>query len=94
MRYFRCRVPVFKTSKHGLSKYADSKTFPTDRSFSFGRFAKFCGKTSLRLLMIGRSDHMQFGVRWQPFAGRPQNSLYDANRPVLSKAQQLRTVLD
>ena len=31
------------------------------------------------------TDHMQFGVRWQPFAGRPQNNLYDANRPVLSK---------
>ncbi len=31
------------------------------------------------------TDHMQFGVRWQPFAGRPQNNLYDSNRPVLSK---------
>ena len=31
------------------------------------------------------TDHMQFGVRWQPFAGRPENNLYDANRPVLSK---------
>ncbi|MBT6957312.1 MAG: hypothetical protein HN996_02730, partial [Opitutae bacterium] len=31
------------------------------------------------------TDHMQFGVRWQPFAGRPKNNLYDANRPVLSQ---------
>ncbi|MEO1990805.1 MAG: hypothetical protein ABGW78_02650, partial [Pirellulales bacterium] len=30
-------------------------------------------------------DHMQVGVRWQPFAGRPRNNAYDASRPVIAK---------
>lgn len=31
------------------------------------------------------TDHMHVGVRWQPFAGRPQNNAYDATRPVISE---------
>ena len=31
------------------------------------------------------TDHMQVGVRWQPFAGRPMNNAYDATRPVISE---------
>ncbi len=30
-------------------------------------------------------DHLQVGVRWQPFNGRPQNNAYDATRPVIAK---------
>ena len=30
------------------------------------------------------TDHMQLGVRWQPFAGRPQNNAYDSKRPVIA----------
>ena len=30
-------------------------------------------------------DHMQVGVRWQPFAGRPGNNAFDASRPVIAK---------
>ena len=29
-------------------------------------------------------DHLQIGVRWQPFAGRPQNNAFDATRPVIA----------
>jgi len=31
------------------------------------------------------TDHMQVGVRWQPFASRPANNAYDAARPVLAE---------
>lgn len=31
------------------------------------------------------TDHMQLGVRWQPFAGFPGNNAYDAKRPVIAK---------
>jgi hypothetical protein len=31
------------------------------------------------------TDHMQFGVRWQPFAGFPGNNAYDVKRPVIAK---------
>jgi hypothetical protein len=31
------------------------------------------------------TDHMQVGVRWQPFAGRPANNAYDAMRPVIAE---------
>ena len=30
------------------------------------------------------TDHLQIGVRWQPFAGRPQNNAFDAARPVIA----------
>lgn len=30
------------------------------------------------------TDHMQVGVRWQPF-GRPENDAYDATRPVIAE---------
>lgn len=30
------------------------------------------------------TDHMQVGVRWQPFIGRPQANAYDATRPVIA----------
>jgi hypothetical protein len=29
-------------------------------------------------------DHLQIGVRWQPFIGRPQANEYDATRPVIA----------
>jgi hypothetical protein len=31
------------------------------------------------------TDHMQVGVRWQPFAGFPANNAYDAKRPVITR---------
>ena len=31
------------------------------------------------------TSHMHVGVRWQPFASRPTNNDYDANRPVLAR---------
>jgi len=31
------------------------------------------------------TSHLQVGVRWQPFAGRPANNAHDANRPVLAR---------
>ena len=31
------------------------------------------------------TDHMQVGVRWQPFAGRPANNAYDGTRPVIAE---------
>ncbi len=31
------------------------------------------------------TDHMQVGVRWQPFVGRPKNNAYDATRPVFTQ---------
>ena len=31
------------------------------------------------------TDHMQIGVRWQPFSGRPVNNAYDAARPVIAE---------
>ena len=31
------------------------------------------------------TDHMQVGVRWQPFSGRPGNNAYDATRPVIAE---------
>jgi hypothetical protein len=31
------------------------------------------------------TDHMQVGVRWQPFAGRPANNACDATRPVIAE---------
>jgi hypothetical protein len=31
------------------------------------------------------TDHMQVGVRWQPFPGRPDNNAYDATRPVIAE---------
>ena len=30
------------------------------------------------------TDHLQIGVRWQPFVGRPQNNTFDAARPVIA----------
>jgi hypothetical protein len=30
-------------------------------------------------------DHMQVGVRWQPFPNRPENNAYDATRPVITE---------
>ena len=30
------------------------------------------------------TDHLQIGVRWQPFVGRPQNNAFDAARPVIA----------
>ena len=30
------------------------------------------------------TDHLQIGVRWQPFVGRPQNNIFDAARPVIT----------
>ena len=30
-------------------------------------------------------DHMQIGVRWQPFPGRPANNVYDADRPLIKE---------
>lgn len=29
-------------------------------------------------------DHIQIGVRWQPFVGRPANNAFDAKRPVIA----------
>ena len=34
---------------------------------------------------VWTTDHMQVGVRWQPFAGRPNNNAYDAQRPVIAR---------
>lgn len=31
------------------------------------------------------TDHMQSGVRWQPFAGFPANNAYDAKRSVIAQ---------
>ena len=31
------------------------------------------------------TDHMHVGVRWQPFASRPDNNRYDAKRPVIAQ---------
>ena len=31
------------------------------------------------------TDHVQVGVRWQPFGGRPGNNTYDARRPVIAR---------
>ena len=31
------------------------------------------------------TDHMQVGVRWQPFGGRPKNNAFDATRAVIAK---------
>lgn len=31
------------------------------------------------------TDHMQVGVRWQPFAERPASNAYDAERPVIAR---------
>ena len=47
--------------------------------------SQFSGREKITSSYAWTTDHMQFGVRWQPFAGRPINNLYDANRPVLSK---------
>jgi hypothetical protein len=30
------------------------------------------------------TDHLQVGVRWQPYSGRPQNNAYDVTRPVIA----------
>ncbi|MBT3211038.1 MAG: hypothetical protein HOK57_03990 [Planctomycetaceae bacterium] len=30
-------------------------------------------------------DHMQVGVRWQPFVGRPENNAYDAQRQIIAR---------
>ena len=30
-------------------------------------------------------DHMQVGVRWQPFSGRPRNNAYDAQRKIIAR---------
>ncbi len=30
-------------------------------------------------------DHMQVGVRWQPFVGRPKNNEYDAQRQIIAR---------
>lgn len=30
-------------------------------------------------------DHMQVGIRWQPFPNRPENNAYDAHRPVITE---------
>ena len=30
-------------------------------------------------------DHMQVGVRWQPFPGRPENNAYDARRQIIAR---------
>ncbi|MEM7397033.1 MAG: hypothetical protein AAF492_32300, partial [Verrucomicrobiota bacterium] len=30
-------------------------------------------------------DHLQIGVRWQPFPGRPNNNAYDATRPIIAE---------
>ena len=30
-------------------------------------------------------DHMQVGVRWQPFPGRPKNNAYDARRQIIAR---------
>ena len=34
---------------------------------------------------VWTTDHMQVGVRWQPFVGRPGNNAYDAQRPVIAQ---------
>ena len=34
---------------------------------------------------VWTTDHMQVGVRWQPFSGRPENNSYDAQRPVIAQ---------
>ena len=34
---------------------------------------------------VWTTDHMQVGVRWQPFSGRPENNSYDARRPVIAQ---------
>ena len=34
---------------------------------------------------VWTTDHMQVGVRWQPFAGRPGNNAYDVHRPVIAQ---------
>ena len=33
---------------------------------------------------VWTTDHLQVGVRWQPFTGRPQNNAYDVTRPVIA----------
>ena len=33
---------------------------------------------------VWTTDHLQVGVRWQPFVGRPQNNAFDAARPVIA----------
>jgi hypothetical protein len=33
---------------------------------------------------VWTTDHLQVGVRWQPYSGRPQNNAYDATRPVIA----------
>ena len=30
-------------------------------------------------------DHMQIGIRWQPFPNRPENNAYDTTRPVITE---------
>ena len=42
-------------------------------------------QTQARESYTWTTDHMQVGVRWQPFAGRPMNNAYDATRPVISE---------
>ena len=34
---------------------------------------------------VWTTEHMQVGVRWQPFVGRPGNNAYDAQRPVIAQ---------
>ena len=33
---------------------------------------------------VWTTDHLQVGVRWQPYSGRPQNNAYDVTRPVIA----------
>ena len=33
---------------------------------------------------VWTTDHLQVGVRWQPYGGRPQNNAYDMTRPVIA----------
>ena len=42
-------------------------------------------KDSVRKGYVWTRDHVQIGVRWQPFIGRPQNNIADGRRAVIAE---------